>query len=86
MVHSNARRVNETYGNTGMFDTALNMNPTMPIYNEDGSYYQPTSPTGAKSNCRSKEIDNNGQRIYVMGTAEAKLNIVQTDNQMLNTS
>lgn len=83
----NARRVNETYGNTGMFDTALNMNPTMPIYNEDGSYYQPTSPTGARNPIAEvKEIDNNGQRIYVMGTAEAKLNIVQTDNQMLNTS
>lgn len=83
----NARRVNETWGNTGMFDTALNMNPTMPIFNEDGTYYQPTSPTGARNPIAEvKDIDNNGQRIYVMGTAEAKYNIVQTHNQMLNTS
>ena len=40
----NARRVNETYGDDGMFDTALGMNPTIPVYNEDGSYYQPSSP------------------------------------------
>ena len=28
----NARRVNEVWGNDGMFDTALSMNPTMPLY------------------------------------------------------
>lgn len=83
----NARRVNEVWANTGMFDTALNMNPTMPVYNEDGSYYQPTSPTGARNPvAEMKDIDNNGQRMYVLGTAEAKLNILQQDNQMLNTS
>ena len=83
----NARRVNEVWGNTGMFDTALNMNPTMPVYNEDGSYYQPTSPTGARNPVAEvKEIDNNGQRLYVLGTAEAKLNIIQQQNQLLNTS
>lgn len=83
----NARRVNEVWGNTGMFDTALNMNPTMPVYNEDGTYYQPTSPTGARNPvAEMKDIDNNGQRMYVLGTAEAKLNILQQQNQMLNTS
>lgn len=83
----NARRVNEEWGNTGMFDTALNMNPTMPVYNEDGTYYQPTSPTGARNPVAEvREIDNNGQRLYVLGTAEARLNIIQQDNQLLNTS
>ena len=83
----NARRVNEVWGNTGMFDTALNMNPTMPVYNEDGTYYQPTSPTGARNPVAEvKDIDNNGQRVYVLGTAEAKLNLIQQDNQVLNTS
>ena len=83
----NARRVNEVWGNTGMFDTALNMNPTMPIFNEDGTYYQPTSPTGARNPLAEvKDIDNNGQRLYVLGTAEAKLNILQNQNQMLNTT
>ncbi len=83
----NARRVNEEWANTGMFDTALNMNPTMPVYNEDGTYYQPTSPTGARNPVAEvREIDNNGQRLYVLGTAEARLNIIQQDNQLLNTS
>lgn len=83
----NARRVNETWGNTGMFDTALNMNPTMPVYNADGTYYQPTSPTDARNPVAEvKEIDNNGQRLYVLATAEAKVNIIQSQNQLLNTS
>lgn len=41
------RRVNETWGNDGQIDNALNINPTMPVKNEDGSYYQPTHVTGA---------------------------------------
>ena len=34
----NARKVKEHWGDDGMFDTALGMNPTIPVYNEDGSY------------------------------------------------
>ena len=83
----NARRVNETWGNDGMFDTALGMNPTMPLYGDDGNYYQPTSPTGARNPVAElRDIDNNGQRMYVLGTAEAKLNILRSEQHMLNTS
>ncbi len=83
----NARRVNETWGNDGMFDTALSMNPTMPLYADNGNYYQPTSPTGARNPVAELvDIDNNGQRMYVLGTAEAKLNLLRTDKQLLNTS
>lgn len=83
----NGRRVNETWGNNGMFDTALSMNPTMPLYNEDGSYYQPTSPTDARNPVAElREIDNNGQRLYVLGTAEAKLNLLRSERQSLNTT
>lgn len=82
-----ARRVNEEWGNGGMFDTALTLNPTMPLYNEDGTYYQPTSATGIRNPVAElRDVDNNGQRLYVLGTAEAKLNILQTEKQMLNTS
>ena len=45
----NARKVEEKWGDDGMFDTALGMNPTIPVFNEDGSYYQPTSPTDIKN-------------------------------------
>lgn len=81
-----ARRVSETWGNDGMFDTALSMNPTMPIKNDDGSYYQPTSPTGATNPVAElKQITNQGKRVYVLGTAEAKLNIISNEKHNLNT-
>lgn len=81
------RRVNETWGNDDFVDTALGMNPTMPVRNEDGSYYQPTSPTGATNPVAELDLrENNGQRLYVLGTAEAKLNILQTEKHVLNTS
>lgn len=83
----NARRVNEEYGNDGMFDTALTMNPTMPVYDEDGSWYQPTNTTGARNPYQELVVnENNGQRLYLLGTAEAKLNIITTDMQNLSTS
>ena len=83
----NARRVNETWGNDGMFDTALSMNPTMPLYDDNGNYYQPSSPTGTRNPVAElKDIDNNGQRMYVLGTAEAKLNILRSEKHMLYTS
>lgn len=82
-----ARRVNEEWGDDGMFDTALTLNPTMPLYNEDGTYYQPTSSVDIRNPvAQLRDVDNNGQRLYVLGTAEAKLNIFQNDKQMLNTS
>ena len=63
------------------------MNPTMPLYNEDGTYFQPTSPTGARNPVQElKEIDNNGQRVYLLGTAEVKVNLIRSEKQMLNTS
>ena len=80
----NARRVNETWGNDGMFDTALSM---MPLYDDNGNYYQPSSPTDARNPVAElRDIDNNGQRMYVLGTAEAKLNILRSEKQTLNTS
>lgn len=83
----NARRVNEEWGNDGMFDTALGMNPTMPVYNEDGTFYQPTSPTGAKNPVSELLVnDNNGQRLYLLGTVEAKLNLIQTGKHNLSTT
>ncbi|MBO5195426.1 MAG: SusC/RagA family TonB-linked outer membrane protein [Bacteroidales bacterium] len=86
-VSLNARRVNEEWGNDGMFDTALTMNPTMPVYNEDGSYYQPTSPTGARNPVQELNVnENNGQRLYLLGTVEAKYNIIMTDKHNLSTT
>ncbi len=83
----NGRRVDETYGNDGMFDTALAMNPTMPVFNPDGSYYQPTAPTGARNPYESMvNLSSNGHRVYVLATAGAKVNILKTDKHNLSTS
>lgn len=82
-----ARKVHEEWGNDGMFDTALTINPTLPVYNEDGSYYQPSSPTGIRNPVSELlEIDNNGDRVYVLGNADLKLNILTTENHTLSTS
>lgn len=88
-VALNARRVNEKWGNDGMFDTALSMNPTMPVYNEDGTFYQPTSPTGAMNPYQELvllEGNNNGQRLYLLGTVQGKVNILTTEKHNLTTT
>ena len=85
----NARRVNEEWGNDGMFGTALTMNPTMPVYNEDGTFYQPTSPTGARNPYKEMvllEGNSNGQRLYLLGTVSGKLNIITTDHHNFSTT
>jgi len=83
----NARQVKETWGNDAMFDTALSMNPTFPVYNEDGSYYQPTSPTGARNPIAEvRDIDNHGKRLFLVGTAEIKVNLIRGEKQSLNTT
>lgn len=81
------RKVDEEWGNDGLFDAALTMNPTMPVYNEDGSYYQPTSPTNARNPVEELlDIENNGNRMYVLGNADLKWNIFRNDNSQLSTS
>lgn len=81
------RRVNETWGDNGQVDNALSMNPTMPVYNEDGSYYQPTGVTGAVNPVtRLKETTSNGQRLYLLANVGLKLRLYSNENHNLNTS
>ena len=81
------RKVHEDWGNDGLFDTALTMNPTIPVKNPDGTYYQATSPSGIH-NPVNDLLNNvsNGDRNYVMGNADVKLNILQNETHLLNTS
>ena len=82
-----ARKVHEDWGNDGLFDTALTMNPTIPVRNPDGSYYQPNSPTDIHNPVNDlKENVSEGDRIYLLGNADVKLNILQTEMHVLNTS
>ncbi len=82
-----ARKVHEKWGNDGLFDTALTMNPTIPVKNLDGTYYQPNSPTDIHNPVNDlKENISNGDRIYLLGNADVKLNILQMEQHVLNTS
>ena len=82
-----ARKVHEEWGNDGLFDTALTMNPTIPVKNPDGSYYQPNSPTDIHNPVNDlKENVSEGDRIYLLGNADVKLNILQMEQHNLNTS
>ena len=82
-----ARKVHEKWGNDGLFDTALTMNPTIPVKNPDGSYYQPNSPTDIHNPVNDlKENVSQGDRIYILGNADVKLNILQTEQHNLSTS
>ena len=81
------RKVHEDWGNNGLFDTALTMNPTIPVKNPDGSYYQPNSPTDIHNPVNDlKENISQGDRIYLLGNADVKLNILQSELHNLNTS
>ena len=81
------RKVHEEWGNDGLFDTALTMNPTVPVKNPDGSYYQPNSPTDIHNPVNDlKENVSQGDRIYLLGNADVKLNILQMEQHNLNTS
>lgn len=83
----NVRKVKEDWGDDGLFDTALGMNPTMPVYNEDGSFFQPTSPTNASNPVGNLKLNTSqGNRTYVLGTAEAKYNIWNNEHHTINTS
>ena len=82
-----ARKVHEDWGNDGLFDTALTMNPTIPVKNEDGTYYQPNSPTDIHNPVNDlRENVSQGDRIYLLGNADVKLNILQLEQHNLNTS
>lgn len=82
----NARRVKEKYG-AGVFDAALGMNPTIPVYNPDGSFYQPTSPSGVHNPVGDVELNNsNGNRTYILGTADVRYNIWSNDQNNVSTT
>ena len=86
-VSLNLRRVNEEYGNDGSFGTALTINPTFPIYNEDGSFYQPTAPTNATNPLETMlNKTANGQRLYATAAVSLKANLFKNNEQNFSTT
>ena len=83
----NARKVKEDWGDSGMFDTALGMNPTIPVFNADGSYFQPTSPTDIKNPVQQLKVNTSqGNRTYLLGTADVKYSIWSNDKHSVSTT
>lgn len=81
------RRVNETWGADDQVDNALQLNPTMPVYNADGSYYQPTNVTGAVNPVtRLKETSSQGKRMYLLGNVDLKYNIWHNEHHNISTN
>jgi TonB-linked SusC/RagA family outer membrane protein len=82
-----ARKVKEDWGDDGQFDNALTTNPTMPVYADDGNYYHPTSPTNARNPYEElAATERGGDRVYLLGSAEAKLTLYRDDKQSLSTA
>lgn len=82
-----ARRVNETWGNGGQVDNALSLNPSMPVYNENGTYYQPTHVTNATNPVTVlKETTSQGKRMYLLGNVDLKWNIWHNENHNIYTN
>ena len=81
------RKVHEDWGNDGLFDTALTTNPTLPVYNPDGTYFQASSPTGIHNPVNDLENNvSNGDRNYLLGNADLKANLVRMDHHILSTT
>ena len=81
----NVRGVDADTGSNGITRT-VTMNPTMPIRNEDGTYYHPTTSTGATNAVENaKDVTDGDNRLYVVGTVGLKLNLINNDRQTLTT-
>ncbi|MCH5223460.1 MAG: SusC/RagA family TonB-linked outer membrane protein [Muribaculaceae bacterium] len=83
----NARKSNENYKVGDYFDRALSMNPTMPVYNEDGSWYQPNDVTGATNPVNMMTTPTSkGEQTYILGTSDLRYNIWSNEHNTLSTT
>lgn len=82
----NLRATDALTGSNGITGTVF-MNPTQPIWNEDGTYYHPTTSTNATNPVEEANIVTNGNNtVFATGTIEAKLKLINTGNHILTTS
>lgn len=82
----NVSAVDAKTGTSGIAGASV-MNPTMPIYNADGTYNHPTTSPGATNSVENANVITDGNTdAYILGTLEAKLQLLKTEKQMLTTS
>lgn len=80
------RHVKESYGDDTQFYNALTSNPTMPIYNEDGSFYHPTFPSNAVNPVEELTDHVKGaERTFMLANAELKMNLLRNERHSLTT-
>ena len=82
----NVRSTDALNGSSGIAGTAF-MNPTQPIWNDDGTYNHPTTSTGATNPVEEANIvSNDNNTVFVTGTLEATIQLIKTFNHTLTTS
>ena len=82
----NVSSVDAKTGSNGIQGT-VSMNPTMPIWNPDGTYYHPTTTPGATNSVENANDINVGNNdIFALGTLEAKLQLIKNEKHTLTTS
>ena len=83
----NARKSNEDYKVGDYFDRALNINPTMPVYNPDGTWFQPEDVTEASNPVEMMTTPTSkGVQNYILGTADLRYNIWSNEHHTLSTT
>ncbi|MCH5226869.1 MAG: SusC/RagA family TonB-linked outer membrane protein [Muribaculaceae bacterium] len=83
----NARKSNEDYKVGNYFGRALTLNPTMPVYNPDGTWYRPndvTNPTNPVNQMTTPT--SKGVQDYILGTADLRYNIWSNEYNTLSTT
>ncbi len=75
-------RTNQKLTNFNAFDEALKYDPTAPVYNEDGTFYELPGVGASNPLALLKQIDNNGIINRFNGSLEANIDI--TGNLDLN--
>jgi TonB-dependent starch-binding outer membrane protein SusC len=82
----NVRATDAKTGSNGIPGTVF-MNPTQPIWNDDGTYNHPTTSTGATNAVENANTITNGNNtVFVTGTLQARLQLIKNYNHTLNTS
>jgi len=75
-----------TPGNNAAFERAYNVNPTAPVYDEDGEYFQTFSNLANNPVEILSNVSNNGTNKRVLSYAKAELDIVNGLKAVINTS
>ncbi|HOC87811.1 MAG: SusC/RagA family TonB-linked outer membrane protein [Bacteroidota bacterium] len=83
----NIRGVDALTGSSGI-TSVVTMNPTQPIWNEDGTGYDhPLTSTGATNPVENaNDITNTATDIFLLSTLEARLQLLKNEKHSLNVS